>query len=97
MCSINTPQFYLQLALNVKRYVNEEKYLLLCTLLGLHDKEKGCKGEIYKIVYQSKEVAFKNFQRRILVESWASGAQRNLNGNSWSVSYKKRPQGSSQS
>lgn len=71
VCSINTPQFYLQLALTVKRYVNEEKNLLLWTLLGLHSKGQGCKGEIYKIVYHSIEVAFQTFQRRIPVEGWA--------------------------
>lgn len=51
VCSVNTPHFYLQLVLTAKRYVNDDKYLLLCTLLGLHHKEKGSKGEIYKIVY----------------------------------------------
>lgn len=50
-----------------------KKYSLLCTLLGLHDKEKGYKGEIYKTVYQSIKVAFKNFQRRILVEGLVMG------------------------
>ena len=95
MCSINTPQFYLQLALKVKRYANEEKNLWLCILLGLHDKGEGYEGEKYKIVYQSIEVALKNFQRRILVEGWACGAQRSLNGSSWSISYKRKPHGSS--
>lgn len=59
-CSINTSQFCLQLALTVIRYVNEEegKNVLLCTLLGRYNKGEGCKGEKYKVVYQSTEVNF---------------------------------------